>query len=816
MGASATAERPGVAPTFRCTHCGLDVPDGLVRDDEAKQFCCEGCRAAHAIISGCGLDRYYALRDAEVARGAAGPAKVSGRKYAEFDDPVFRQMHARAVGGGTVSTELFLEGVHCAACVWLLEKLPSILPGVVEARLDLRRAILAVSWTDSRVPLSTIARAIDSLGYPVHPARGLEVRRARAAEDRRMLVRMGVAGACAGNVMLLAFALYAGLFDAIEPQYLRTFRGVSMGITWISLAWPGMVFFRGALGALRVRTVNLDVPIALGLLAGAIWGTLNTFRGVGEVYFDSLSVLVFALLVGRFIQHRQQRWSADAVELLFSLTPTSAHLVEEGGVRDVPIEAIKQGDLVEVRAGDSFPIDGAVLQGTSEVNESLLSGESRPVRRGTGDRVAAGSVNLSATLRVRVEATGEHTRVGALMRMVEEAGRRRAPIVRLADRIARWFVLGMLALALGTGVVWAYVRPEVAIENAVALLIVTCPCAAGLATPLAMVVSIGRAAGRGMLIKGADAVERLAQPGAIVLDKTGTITQGRLGLVRWEGDVQARPLVAALEAASSHPIARALVRDLGVEQAVPALDVHQTTGGGIEGRVRGRRVAVGSPAFVRAIASHGTGDAAWEAALVAQSLTPVLVAVDGTVVAGVGLGDPIRGDAQASIDHLRAAGWDVRILSGDHPQVVSSVAAALGVPQAEGGVSPEGKLARVRELAKLGPVVMVGDGVNDAAALAAAGVGVAVHGGAEASLAAADAYLSREGLAPLVELLDGSKRVLHVIHRNLGVSLFYNVGAAALAMSGHIHPIVAAILMPLSSLSVLTLSFRSRTFGGRP
>ncbi len=816
MAASLALQGPGVARACACTHCGLDVPAGLMRAAEVTQFCCEGCRAAHAIISGCGLDRYYALRDAEVARGAAGPAKVSGRKYAEFDDPVFRQMHARDLDAGFWSCELFLEGVHCAACVWLLEKLPSIIPGVVEARLDLRRAILRVSWTDSAVPLSRIARAIDSLGYPAHPARGLEVRRARAAEDRRMLVRMGVAGACAGNVMLLAFALYAGLFDAIERPYLQTFRWVSMGIALVSLLWPGSVFFRSALGALRARAVNLDVPIALGLLAGTAWGTLNTIRGVGEIYFDSLSVLVFALLVGRFIQHRQQRWSADAVELLFSLTPTSARLVDRGAVRDVPVEAVKAGDVVEVRAGDSLPIDGVVIEGASEINESLLSGESRPVRRGEGDRVAAGSVNLSATLRVRVEATGEHTRVGLLMRMVEEAGRRRAPIVRFADRIARWFVLAMLVLALATGVVWAFLRPGAAIENAVALLIVTCPCAAGLATPLAMVVSIGRAARRGMLIKGADAVERLAHPGTIVLDKTGTITQGRLGLVRWEGDVQARALVAALEGQSAHPIARALVRDLGDDGPATVQDVHQTTGGGIVGRVGGVPVAAGSPAFVRARASHDGADEAWERSLVGEALTPVLVAVNGRVVAAAGLGDPIRADARASIDHLRAAGWDVQILSGDHPQVVASVAATLGVAHAHGGISPEGKLDRIRSLARTAPVVMVGDGVNDAAALAAAGVGVAVHGGAEASLAAADVYLSREGLAPLVELLDGSRRVLGVIHRNLGVSLFYNVGAAALAMSGHIHPIVAAILMPLSSLSVLTLSFRSRTFGARP
>lgn len=818
---------PHHAEAVLCAHCSLPVPPGLVVSGAPRQFCCHGCATAYEVIHSCGLDRYYALRAA--ADSDPAPARSTGRRYAEFDDPAFLALYARRAPGGPPSVELFLEGVHCAACVWLIEKLPRVLPGVIEARLDLRRAIVTVTWREDAVALSRIAWMLDSLGYPPHPARQLSARQARRLDDRRALIRIGVAGACAGNVMLLAIALYAGVFDAMEEQYRHFFRWLSMLLSLVSLAWPGSVFFRGALAALRTRTLHLDLPIAVGLLAGAVWGTLNTIAGRGEIYFDSLSVLVFALLVGRFIQARQQRRASDAVELLFSLTPTSARLVDRELVREVAIETIRAGDEVEVRAGDSVPADGVVTRGESQVDQSLLTGESRPVRVGAGDNVSAGAVNLSGLLRLRVEAAGEHTRIARLMRMVEEGSARRAPIVRLADRVAGWFVASMLVLAVATAAAWWSISPAKAVDNAAALLIVTCPCALGLATPLAIAVTVGRAARRGILIKGGDAIERLARPGTIYLDKTGTITQGCMSLVRWTGDDSVGPLVAALEQHSSHPIARALVDGVTAPPGAISPGSRSVSGAGpgivaagvaahsagLEGTVSGRAVLIGSSAFVRA---RAPALPAWldeaEARATADALTPVLIAVDGEVRAVAAVGDAVRPDARASIDTLKRLGWRIGILSGDHPAVVSAVARQLGLNEARGGMSPEDKLSAVTAAAKAGPVVMVGDGVNDAAALSAAGVGIAVHRGAEASLSAADVSLSRPGLAPVVELITASRRALGVIYRNLAASLLYNGLAATLAITGVINPLIAAILMPASSLTVLTLSFRSRTFAG--
>lgn len=797
-----------------CAHCSLPVPRALVVEGADLQFCCAGCRTVHEVIHSCGLERYYRLR--ESTDQSAAPARTTDRGYGEFDDPAFRNLYARAEQGGLFSAELYLEGVHCAACVWLVERLPRILPGLIEARLDMRRSLVRVVWDERAVPLSRIARSLDSLGYPPHPARDVDARAIRRLEDRRALIRIGVAGAIAGNIMLIAVAMYAGAFSGMDADHRSYFRFLSAALGILSLVWPGAVFFRSAIAALRTRTLHLDVPIAVGLGVGAASGLINTLRGAGEIYFDSLSVLVFLLLVGRWVQQRQQRWASDSVELLFSLTPTSARRIESGEVREVPIESLAPSDLVEVIAGESIPADGVVEQGESSIDQSLLTGESRAVEASPGSIVAAGAVNLGAAIRVRVEAAGEQTRIAGLMRMVEEGARRRAPIVHAADRIAGWFVATALMLATLTLAGWLMIEPSRAVDNAVALLIVTCPCALGLATPLAIAVAIGRAAGRGILIKGGDALERLTRPGLILLDKTGTITEGRTAMVEWAGDRAVQPLVAAVERHSSHPAARALAAacDNGGE-ALHAHDVRQTLGGGVEGVVGGTRIIVGTRAH---IAASGASIPEWaeacEASLAARALSPALVAKDGRVVSIAGLGDPIRADASDSIERLRQMGWRVGVLSGDHPDVVAGVASELGLDPmlCEGGADPERKVARVERAARLGPVVMVGDGVNDAPALAAASVGVAVHGGAEASLAAADVSISRAGLAPVVELIDGSRGALSAVHRNLRVSLLYNCVCGALAVTGVINPLIAAVLMPLSSITVISMSWKAKTF----
>jgi Cu2+-exporting ATPase len=789
-----------------CVHCGLDVPSGALDPDEAVQFCCAGCRTVYAILHEHGLGQYY-----EFAEQRGAPVRITGRRYEEFDHPAFHELYVRSRADGLAEVDLYLEGVHCASCVWLVERVPLVVAGVASTELEIRRSMARVIWDPAAVALSTIARGLDSLGYPPHPFRGVARDAIRRREDRAMLVRIGVAGAIAVNTMLAALALYSGWLGGMEPEYQHFFRWISFALVTPALLWPGRLFFSSAVAALRAHTLHMDVPIAIALAAGYVQGAVNTVRDSGPVYFDGLAMLTFLLLVGRYLQQRGQRAAADSAELLYSLTPSTARVVEaDGGIREVPPQALMPGMIVDVRAGESLGADGIIVSGQTQIDNSLLTGESRPIPACAGDHVFAGTVNLAAPIRIRVEESGETSRVAKIMRQVEESARRRAPVVATANRIAGYFVGAVLLLAAITLVGWWMVDSSRAVDNAIALLIVTCPCALALSTPLAVSVAIGRAARSGVFVKGGDALEQLATPGRLFLDKTGTITEARTALVAWDGPDWVRPLVVALEEGSSHPIAAAF-RDAWPDiAAAPVRESAHIVGGGIEGHVDGRAVLVGSPSFVRARARGN-------ARVIDNSLTPVIVAVDGEIVATAGIGDPIRADAADSIARLRAGGWSISILSGDAPSVVQTVGDRVGVETSAclGGASPEVKLQTIERERGRGPVVMVGDGINDAAAIAAASVGVGVHGGAEACLASADIYLTKPGLSSLVQLTEGAARTMRVIRRNLAFSLVYNVVGAALAMRGQLTPLVAAILMPVSSLTVVIASWRSRTFDER-
>ncbi len=789
-------------PAPACTHCGLPVPGARWTGPGGPQFCCGGCEAAHQLIVDRGLSAYYELRDDEP--GAARPDAAQVR-FDDFDRPDFLARYATRTDGELTVT-LALQGIHCAACVWLLENLPRICDGVQRARVAWTQRTIAVTWREDTTSLSTIAAAIDRLGYRPHPLREDAREAIEQSEERELLTRLAVAGAAAGNNMLIAGSLYLGLGSYMSADIYGFLRLASCIVGLVAILGPGRVFFSGAWAAARARVPHMDLPIALGLGAGAIAGVWHTLRGTGEIYFDTLSVLVFLLLLGRWIQYRQQRGAASSVSLLARMTPRLAHRIVDGIVVDVPSEVLQPGDTVEVRATETFPADGRVLRGTTTIDQSLLTGESRPVALGPGDEATAGALNLSAAVRIGVEATGTDTRIGKVLHMVEHAVRDRPRLVAMADRIGARFVIAVVVLATATGLAWARIAPDLALDRAITLLIVACPCALALATPLTLAVAVGRAARRRILIKGADVLERLASPGTMWLDKTGTLTEGHARVLGAVGPTWVRPLVAALERQSAHPVAVALAEAFGGETTVGlrVVDVQQSAGGGIRGTVDGHDVAVGNEAFVldAAGAIVPTLRAA-AASFVAEGGSPIYVAVDRAVTMVAAVGDRLRDDAKPTIDALVARGFEVGILSGDHPEIVAGVGARLGLDPARchGGLTPEDKVSFVR--GTKGPVVMVGDGVNDSAALAAADVSIATRDGAEASLHAASVYLGQPGLHGVLELLELSGRAMRTIRRTFTVSLAYNLVCVGLAMAGTITPLWAAVLMPLSSLTVV-------------
>lgn len=830
----------------RCAHCGAPVPSGsssvsgvgAARSDELL-FCCSGCRLVHSMLTSAGLTDYYSY-SARVGAERLPVSEVEKGAFADFDSAAYQRLYCQLDEQGVGHTELALEGVHCAACVWLVERLPRLEPAVVSARLDLARRIVDVSWrTESAggTSLGNVARALARIGYRPSPVRSGMAKKQRARELRSLLVRMGIAGASAGNVMLIALALYSGGVGgfggvgravgapAMDEATQRFFEWASLVVSLPAL-FAGSVFFRGAFAALRTRVPHMDLPIAIGISVAYGWGAFSVVTGTFDVYFDTITTLVFALLVGRYLKTKHEMGATEALELVHAVTPLSSVRKEADGSRTtVPTESLEAGARVIVSSGDVLPVDGVVLSGRSSLDRSILSGESLPVNVAPGDVVEAGCVNVGAELIIEATSGGLDTRVGRLLRDVERALSRRTPLLAAADRMAGWFTILVLGVAVSAALLALPHGVPVAVERSLAILIVACPCALGMATPLALSVAVAKAARTGKLVFGASALEAFARPVTLVFDKTGTLTEGRLAVVARDGQRSFDAAFSALESQSRHPVARALLDALaGSKEDAHVGDVREYLGRGISGLVDGKRVALGAPSFVASQLDEPRTESRPDArGSDLDGASVVWGAVDGELVARFWIADKLRGDARQALEGLAALGHRLVLSSGDQSAPVEAVRREL---ESNGGprfsevlaeVTPEAKLAYVERLVREGKlVVMVGDGVNDAGALAVATMGIAVSGAAEASRLAAGVFLRQSGVGEVLELARGSRRTLRVIYRGIGLSLGYNVLGVSLAMSGLLNPLVAAVLMPLSSITVVAHALRSRTFEPEP
>ncbi|ROR34455.1 heavy metal translocating P-type ATPase [Inmirania thermothiophila] len=802
------AEAARSAPAQACYHCGLPVPAGADWRAEIggapRAFCCAGCRAVAQAIHAAGLDGYYRRRPA--AAGAPPPPRRPDLETYDLDEV---QAAFTDIRQPRRSIHLLVEGIHCSACMWLIEHALAAVPGVEEAEVNLAQKRLHLTWDNRRVRLSALLGRLAGLGYAAVPYDPEIAEGAVRREARRLLYRVGFAGFAAMNMMWVAIALYAG---AAEGEFRDLFHWVGLALATPTVFYAGWPFLRGAWASLRGRRPTMDVPIALGALA--TWGysaaiTLSGTRAA-EPYFDSVVGFVFVLLVGRFLESLARRDAVAAGRRLLELQPQAARRLEaDGSERMTPVRALRPGDLVRVRPGERIPVDGLVVEGEGSAEESLLTGESRPVPKRPGARVRAGTLSLDAALTVRTEAVLADTALGRIVRLVEAAQASRAPIQRLADRVVPWFVAATLALAAATFLAWLDAGAGPALVTATAVLIVTCPCAFGLATPMAVAVAAGRGARRGILVRDGAALEALARCDTVVLDKTGTVTEGRPAVAAAHeagpADPGLRRRLAALEARAEHPLARAVGAWAGVDGPLPPVEgFRYRPGRGVAGRVEGHALVAGTAAW---LAEHGAVvplDLAAAAARAAEAgRTPLLVAEDGRARLLLEAEDRLRPEAPEVVRALAAGGLHPVLLSGDRRAAVAAVADTLGITRFEAEMLPEDKAAAVAALRREGRrVAMVGDGVNDAPALAAADVGIAVDRGADLSAESAGLLLTGDDLGRLAEAVALARDTLRVIRQNIGLALAYNAVMVPLAMSGHVTPLLAALAMPASSIAV--------------
>lgn len=761
-----------------CAHCG----NGIAKFRNSR-FCCAGCETVYGMLQSQGLGRYYELRARFGDQWPLLPPADSVHSFAYLDDPAFVESYA---GPGGKVMRFYLEGVHCAACVWLTEKLPTLAEGVQSAELNLTSGVATVAIHPGG-SFARAAEALERLGYRPHP---FELRDANLSEERamrRQLLRMGVAAAGSGNIMLLAIALYTGA----DEGYAALFRWVSLALYIPVFIYSAEPFFRNAVSSLRVKRLSIDVPIAFGLSTGTIASIWNLMQGSNEVYFDSLSGLIFLLLASRYLLSRVQARAADASHLLHFLTPSRAQRRELDGLfHEVRSDSLQVGDEIEVLPGSVIPADGVILTGWSEISRSWMTGEAKSELMGPGGAVLAGSLNESASLTVRVTASGAATRLGDILRQTEKALSARSSTLVITDQMARFFV--PITFAFIAAGFWVGYEVSVAegIARAMAVAIVACPCALALAIPLAMSLSIGRLAKGGVLVRGADVLEKLSAVDTVFFDKTGTLTDGQFTVTRWVPKRDGlEGILLGLEAKSQHPIARAIRTYFSRENifASDFRELREVMGVGVGGVLGGRRYAIRRSETLE----EGTEVALYE---------------EGEVVATLTLSDRVRPYAAEAVRQLGQMGISVGILSGDNASAVAAMSAQLHVrpENSFSGLTPEAKAELVKDFP--GDVLMVGDGANDSIALASASVGMAIQGGLEVSMRAAGIYGASTDPLDVVRMIKVARETMRVIRRNLVFTVLYNVGVIAIALSGLLQPLVAAVLMPLSAFTVFCLS----------
>ena len=763
-----------------------------------RPMCCHGCQTVATLIDSAGLSQYYQFRDALPERPAF-ETELNTDAFAAWDRPAVMAHYGRSDCDGLHRISLVLENVHCAACAWLIRRFVSELDGITEVRVDIADGRAHLQFNPERTPLSVVAGRLAALGYRPHldsPEAGLS---RNQAERRSMLKAIVVAGLGMMQVMSYALAGYIGAWQDIDPQTERFFAVISMVVAVPVALYAGQLFYRSAWRTLKQGRMGMDVPVAAAMLLALFSSIGITLLDAGEAYFDSVVMFIFFLLLGRYAvlvarQHAGQLHSALARSL-----PVHAHRLTDTGTESVALIELEVGDRVQLSAGETIPADGRIESGMAMIDESLLSGESVPRRRTEGDAIMAGSLVRDGQLVMQVEALGQATALSGIVRLLDQARSLRPRLALMADRLASWFVVLILTGASIAGLVWWQIDPRQALPVVLAVLVVSCPCALALGTPVALAAASRGFARLGILISHPDAMERLPLITHVVFDKTGTLTRpdmtlGRVEVMAADHDASALCRIAArLERISRHPIASAFAPH---DDGAAVAEAKVVMASGVSGQIDGQAYRIGKPEFV----------AEW---LDEQPMPPddrpwVALAAPGQLLAWFELHSPLRSGAKSLIQSLQAAGKIVHLASGDRSDVVAQVAEELGMVHHHGDMAPADKLALVQALqAEGGRVAMIGDGINDAPVLAGADISMALAEGADIARTQADLVVTGKGLERIAQAFELAPRVRRIVRQNLAWALSYNMTALPFAAAGLVPPWLAAIGMSASSLLVV-------------
>jgi Cu2+-exporting ATPase len=823
--------KESTTPTH-CFHCGLPVPNNLnvtvEYQGENKPMCCYGCQAVAQAIIDSGMDDFYKYRTSTPEKPEAIVPEFLQQLKAYDTASIQKRFVSQTGDDNILEVSLILEGITCAACVWLNEKHLNSLDGVLSANINYSNHRARVRWDNSKIHLSDILESISRIGYLAHPYDPDQHQRILEKERKQQIKRLGLSGALGMQIMIFAVAMYTGNWWGIDETVKQSFRWISLALTIPILLYASSIFFKSAYRDLSNKRVGMDVPISLGISIAFGASLINTISTSGEVYFDSVAMFTFFLLSARYFEIGARKKTSEATEALLNLKPAIAtRLINYDCTKvssiseqeNIAVTELNIGNYLLVRPGEVIPADGIIVQGISGINESLITGESLPVTRRVGDQVIGGSTNTENPLIIQVNKLGEDSVLSSIQRLIDEAQHTKPAIAKLADSIAAWFVSILLTVAAIVAIYWYNVDASQWLEITIATLVVSCPCALSLATPTAITAASGQLAKIGLLPKRAHALETLAHATDFVFDKTGTLTEGKIKLEKivlympingQENNIdegQALTIAASLEASSEHPIAKAIL----AASQLPLSTVEKlrhSTGLGIQGTINDIEWFIGNKDFIQQHSSFSFNTNFFDISDL-DNASKVYLATDQQCVAIFILSDSIRPEARPLIEQLHRQHKHTHLMSGDRMENAISISDQLGIEHCLGNMKPEDKLNNVKTLQQQGAVVvMTGDGVNDAPVLAGADLSIAMGKGTQLAAATADMILISNNIEHIYHGYIIATRTLSIIKQNLSWALLYNLIAIPAAAMGYVEPWLAALGMSASSLVVVLNALR--------
>ncbi|MBI4006203.1 MAG: heavy metal translocating P-type ATPase [Gammaproteobacteria bacterium] len=808
------SENP-VPAVINCFHCGEAVPQGLSLsvniNGNNQPMCCYGCQAVSRTIIDCGLEEFYKYRTNHSLTPDQPVPGITGT-FAVFDNPKIQQKFVTQTNEYGRETSLILEGIVCPACVWLNERHISALPGIMDVSVNYTNNRAWIRWDDSRIHLSDILKAISDIGYTAHPYTQEEDQFLFEKERKVQLQRIGLAGLLSMQVMMNSIALYTGEWSGIDLAFKKFFYWFNLILTTPVVLYSAQPFFKGAWRDLQQFRTGMDVPVALGIgiaYLGCVWSTIT---GTGEVYYDSVVMFVFLLLLGRYFEFMARKKAREHTDVISHILPaTITRLLEkENGFEEeiVPVVELEPGDRVLIHAGETIPADGVVIDGISTINESLLTGESLPVIKQAGSKLIAGSTNIESPLQMSVNRIGTDTVLSQILKLIERAQSEKPGFTQLANRISGWFVLSVLIIAGLVAWYWWNTGQDIWLPVTISVLVATCPCALSLATPVALTAATTTYLKMGIAITQHNAVENLARATHYIFDKTGTLTLGKIKLdsirclSRFD-DQTCLAIAASLERNSEHPVGIAILGATDKTEIPFATDIKNFPGEGITGMINDTRYFIGTVKFITEKTGLTPGDDLLKK-LEYENKTTIILADSGQFHCIFSLSDEIRPQAEALIDFIKKSGKKVILLSGDRMASVKNVGDALHIDTIIPDLKPGDKLSFLRNLREQNEIIaMVGDGINDAPVLACADISIAMGGGTDLAKINADMILLNNQLDNLRNAIRVAYKTFSIIRQNIIWAIAYNLLILPSAAMGFITPWMAALGMSLSSLVVV-------------